>query len=46
MECSLFGNLTPRESNRGEEIDEALIKMSKRFMKYKLNIFLLQRVCV
>ena len=46
-ECNLFGNLTPRDDPKGrEEIDEALIKMSKKFMKYRLNMFLLQRVSI
>ena len=42
-QCNLFGNLTPRKEDT-EDIDEALIKMSKKLMKYKLNVFLLQRV--
>lgn len=38
----LFGNLTPRD--RTEALDRYLMGLSKRFMKYRLNVFLLNRV--
>ena len=38
----LFGNLTPRD--RMEALDRYLMGLSKRFMKYRLNVFLLNRV--
>jgi len=33
-----------REAYQGEKIDEYLMAQSKRFMKYRLNVFLLHRV--
>ena len=38
----LFGNITPRDQQ--EALDRYLMGLSKRFMKYRLNIFLLNRV--
>ena len=38
----LFGNLTPRD--KMEALDRYLMGLSKRFMKYRLNVFLLNRV--
>jgi hypothetical protein len=38
----LFGNLTPRDQY--EALDRYLMGLSKRFMKYRLNVFLLNRV--
>lgn len=38
----LFGNLTPRD--KLEALDRYLMGLSKRFMKYRLNVFLLNRV--
>ena len=38
----LFGNLTPRD--KMQALDRYLMGLSKRFMKYRLNVFLLNRV--
>lgn len=40
-EESLFANLTPRDDSNEHLIDEHLLKISKRMMKYRLNVFLL-----
>ena len=41
----LFGDLTPR-GVKGDDLDQYLMGLSKRFMKYRLNVFLLNRVRV
>ena len=41
----LFGDLTPR-GGKGDDLDQYLIGLSKKFMKYRLNVFLLNRVRV
>jgi hypothetical protein len=42
----IFAQLSPRVDPEwhGEKIDEYLMSLSKRFMKFKLNIFLLNKV--
>ena len=41
QEEELFANLTPREDFKGDLVDEYLLKISKKMMKYRLNVFLL-----
>lgn len=42
----LFQNLTPREEKEDfmETLDQYLMAQSKKFIKYRLNIFLLNKV--
>ena len=45
--CDTHGNqydIIESEDWQGEKIDEYLMAQSKRFMKYRLNVFLLHRV--
>jgi len=46
-EEDLFGDLTPRKDTpdvSNNAIDHYLMSLTKNFMKYRLNIFLLNRV--